>query len=105
MDILERLRDPWLVADFQHYFGIRRNPEVGKVYVATDKNEMTGVEKSDCTFMDWYLQDQTAQGLHARTSKLSVPQAECKTHVRQGSAASDSSVERGKPNFIVNCIL
>lgn len=105
MDILERLRDPCLVADFQHYFGIRRK-EDGKVYIPADMNEVTSVEKSECTFMDWYLQDQTAtKGLKPRTSKLSAPEVEYKTHVRHGSAtsvASDSCVERGKPSFIEN---
>ncbi|KAK4292815.1 hypothetical protein Pmani_034442 [Petrolisthes manimaculis] len=123
MDIFERLRDPCLVADIQHYFGVRRK-EDGKSYYPPDDETIATTHTNDnststnCTLLDRYLQQQQLKSTQNKTltldekqqqienisgleprhrsNQLTVPEVDCKTHIRQGSTASDTSGEWGK---------
>ncbi|XP_042235412.1 sphingosine-1-phosphate phosphatase 2-like isoform X1 [Homarus americanus] len=95
MDILQKLQDPQLVADVQHFFGVhRKNAKVGqKNYVDGDHilSSQTSLQNrhTNMNLMDRYLDEQSGkQGLQVRRKYQKEMH---KTHIRQDSAASVSS--------------
>lgn len=93
MNLIDRLQDPQLVAEFQHLFGVRRKDrERDARGGAAERLEAAGASSEN--LLGRYLGEQECQnGVASRRScqHLSVPDARHKTHFRQGSTASVAS--------------
>ncbi|XP_069971080.1 uncharacterized protein [Penaeus vannamei] len=93
MNLIDRLQDPQLVAEFQHLFGVRRkNRERDVARDAVEKQEVAGATREN--LLNRYLGEQTHQNgvvSRRRCQQLPIPDAHHKTHFRQGSTASIAS--------------
>lgn len=105
MNLIDRLQDPQLVAEFQHLFGVRRkNRERDVARDAVEKQEVAGATREN--LLNRYLGEQTHQNgvvSRRRCQQLPIPDAHHKTHFRQGSTASiasDCSTGSGEAQWI-----
>ncbi|XP_042878618.1 sphingosine-1-phosphate phosphatase 2-like [Penaeus japonicus] len=93
MNLVDRLQDPQLVADFQRLFGVRRKScKRGVARDASEGQEGSGTSREN--LLDRYLGDQRHQNesmTQRRCQQLPVPDVHHKTHIRQGSTASVAS--------------
>nr|XP_053630234.1 sphingosine-1-phosphate phosphatase 2-like isoform X1 [Cherax quadricarinatus]XP_053630235.1 sphingosine-1-phosphate phosphatase 2-like isoform X1 [Cherax quadricarinatus] len=105
MDVLQKLQDPQLVANFQHLFGIRR-VEATRVKKYVGSNHLcASVSNSHnreikTNIMERYLDEQSSkQGLHLRRKYKRLADTDThKTHSRQDSAVSITSVASDSSN-------
>lgn len=101
MEIIQKLQDPQLVADFQHFFGVHRKDVKSskKHYIGKDElfNSAPALQNRawESKHMDKYLDEQSVkQGLHCRSKceTLAAPDPSQKTHSCQDAASSNTSV-------------
>lgn len=112
MNLLHKLQDPQLVADCQHYFGVRRladgssrTPSKKHYYekqnepskLADHKNCKRREFSADSScgsgeLMDRFLGHSGGGGGGGRCGRQGTPRLRDKTHARQGSSASVTSL-------------
>lgn len=96
MNILHRLQDPQLVADCQYIFGVRHREEEKGRYSYTQEREREHLKSEGCEvrsserFVDHCGARQRSRGKGKASADLQT-----KTHIRQGSSASDSEGGKG----------
>lgn len=101
MDKIQKLQDPQLVADFQHFFGVHRKDVSGskKEYIQRGQWSTSAPGSQSrgwkSKLMDRYLDEQSSKKdlyYRSKCEMLTVPEPAHKTHTRQDSAASNTSV-------------
>ncbi|XP_063848066.1 sphingosine-1-phosphate phosphatase 2-like [Scylla paramamosain] len=96
MNILHRLQDPQLVADCQYIFGVRHREEEKGRYSYTQEREREHLKSEGCEvrsserFVDHCGARQRSRGKGKASADLQT-----KTHIRQGSSASDGEGGKG----------
>uniref|UniRef100_A0A0P4WHW6 Phosphatidic acid phosphatase type 2/haloperoxidase domain-containing protein n=1 Tax=Scylla olivacea TaxID=85551 RepID=A0A0P4WHW6_SCYOL len=96
MNILHRLQDPQLVADCQYIFGVRHREEGKGRYSYRPEREREHLKSEGCEvrsserFVDHCGARQRTRGKGKASADLQT-----KTHIRQGSSASDSEGGKG----------